>query len=78
MSDKEKTLSDISKRKLDKQFKNRELPICPKCGNNQSMIPSVRGKPSEDLYLYSKLGHVKLSGCCETYEGWCKKCENFI
>lgn len=78
MSNKEVTLSDEVIRKFDEVFKNHQRPICQKCGDNQSVVPTVRGKPSQDLYLYSKLGHVKLSGCCDSYKGWCNKCEEFI
>jgi hypothetical protein len=66
------------KEQFDSYYKNMILPPCPKCGNNEAVIPSVAGKPSRDMYMYSEQGHVKLSGCCQMYSGWCKKCEAFI
>ena len=77
MSGKE-ILSESVIKKFNDIYKNLELPNCPKCGDNKSVIPSVQGKPTKELYLYSELGHVKLSGCCHGYKGWCNKCQEFI
>ncbi|CAF1553036.1 unnamed protein product [Didymodactylos carnosus] len=52
-------------------------PMCQKCGTNDNVIPSVRGKPSQELAMYAEEGYVKLSGCTTTHTGWCKKCEQW-
>lgn len=72
------TLSDEARKEMDNYYKNRELPACSKCGTNESVIPTVRGKPSHNLMLYAQEGHVKLSGCTQSYSGWCKKCQEWI
>ncbi|CAF3471127.1 unnamed protein product, partial [Rotaria sp. Silwood2] len=72
-------LSDDKRKQLDEYYKkNRDkLPACPTCNTNNDVIPTVRGKPSSDLLLYAEEGNVKLSGCTQSYNGWCKKCEKF-
>ena len=60
------------------QKKREELPVCPKCKTNNDVIPTVRGKPSTELLAYANEGHVKLSGCTESHNGWCKTCEQFL
>ena len=74
------TISDAKRRELDAFYKNKHetLPKCPTCQSKTNVIPSVRGKPSHDLLLYAGEGHVKLSGCTQTYNGWCKTCEKFL
>ena len=73
-------LSDDKRRQFDEAYKkNRDkLPACPTCGTNNDVIPTVRGRPTHELALYAAEGNVKLSGCTESYQGWCKKCEEFI
>jgi hypothetical protein len=73
-------LSDDKRKEFDEYYKkNRDkLPICPTCQTNNDVIPAVRGRPTHQLALYAAEGNVKLSGCTEGYEGWCKKCEKFI
>ncbi|CAF1519297.1 unnamed protein product [Didymodactylos carnosus] len=64
-----------------KEFQNyygvMPKPMCQKCGTNDNVIPSVRGKPSQELAMYAEEGYVKLSGCTTTHTGWCKKCEQW-
>ncbi|CAF3547092.1 unnamed protein product [Rotaria sordida] len=73
-------LSDDKRKEFDEYYKkNRDkLPACPTCQTNNDVIPTVRGKPSTELLLYAEEGNVKLSGCTQSYNGWCKKCEKFI
>lgn len=73
-------LTDAQRERLDSYYRNNrdKLPACPTCQTNQDVIHSVRGKPSTELLLYAQEGHVKLSGCTKTYQGWCKKCEKFF
>ncbi|CAF0951499.1 unnamed protein product [Adineta ricciae] len=73
-------LSDTKRKEFDDHFKTvrDKLPACPKCKTKADVIPSVQGKPTNDLLLYATEGHVQLSGCCHRYDGWCKKCEQFI
>ncbi len=73
-------LSDAKRQQLDDYYKkNRDkLPVCSTCETNNDVIPTVRGKPSADLILYADEGHVKLSGCTESYNGWCKTCQKFV
>ncbi|CAF0790723.1 unnamed protein product [Rotaria sp. Silwood1] len=73
-------LSDDQRQQLDECYKkNRDkLPVCPTCKTNNDVIPTVRGKPSAELLLYAEEGNVKLSGCTQSYNGWCKKCETFL
>ncbi|CAF3362292.1 unnamed protein product [Rotaria socialis] len=73
-------LSDGKRKMLDDYYKNNrsKLPKCPTCQTKSGVIHTVRGKPSQELLLYAQEGHVKLSGCTESYNGWCKKCEKFI
>lgn len=73
------TLSDAKRKEFDAHYKNKDkLPICPTCHTKDQVIPTVRGKPSNDLLLYAQEGHVKLSGCTESYHGWCNNCNAFI
>ena len=71
-------LSENKKREFDLYYRGLKLPNCKKCGNSDQVIPAVCGKPSRELYLYSELGSIKLGGCCERHEAWCKKCEEYI
>ena len=71
-------LSESKKQEFDLYYGSLKLPNCSKCGNNNHVIPAVCGKPSRDLYLYSELGSIKLGGCCEHHEAWCKKCEEYV
>lgn len=73
-------LSDSKRKELDEYYKKRrdQLPACPRCQTNNDVIPSVRGKPTMDLLLYANEGHVKLSGCMQGYDGWCKNCQQFL
>ena len=75
-----KKLSDSKRREFNEHFgtKRDQLPACPKCQTNANVIPTVRGKPSQDLLTYADEGHVKLSGCTQSYNGWCKKCQAFL
>ncbi len=75
-----KTLSNDRRKEFDEYYKkNREqLPICPTCQSKNDVIPSVCGRPTHELALYAAEGNVKLSGCTENYQGWCKKCEKFL
>jgi hypothetical protein len=74
------TLSDEKRKEFDEYYKKNhdKLPVCPTCDNKNDVIPSVRGKPTHELALYAAEGNVKLSGCTQGYEGWCKKCEKFV
>ncbi|CAF1318747.1 unnamed protein product [Adineta ricciae] len=74
------TLTDEQRKKFDESYGQRrhELPVCPRCGNKNDVVPAVRGRPTRELALYADEGHVKLSGCTEGYQGWCKKCQHFI
>ncbi len=76
----ENKLSDAKRQQLDDYYKkNRDkLPVCSTCETNNDVIPTVRGKPTADLILYADEGHVKLSGCTENYNGWCKTCQKFL
>jgi len=76
----DKKLSDAKRQELDDYYKkNRDkLPVCPTCETNNDVIQTVRGKPSSDLLLYANEGNVKLSGCTQSYNGWCKKCQKFL
>jgi hypothetical protein len=73
-------LSDKKRKELDEYYKKHQdkLPVCPTCKTNNDVIPSVRGKPSTDLLLYANEGNVKLSGCTQSYKGWCNKCQQFL
>jgi hypothetical protein len=73
-------LSDDKRKEFDEYYqKNRDkLSICPTCQTNNNVIPTVRGKPSADLILYANEGYVKLSGCTQSYNGWCKNCQKFL
>ncbi|CAF1041263.1 unnamed protein product [Adineta steineri] len=73
-------LSDEQRKKFDESYKEKRsgLPVCPTCKSRDDVIPTVRGKPTHDLMLYAEEGNVKLSGCTQSYQGWCKKCETFI
>jgi hypothetical protein len=74
------TLSDAKRKEFDESYKKNQdkLPECPTCKTKSDVIPTIRGKPTRELGLYAAEGHVKLSGCTESYAGWCKKCEEFI
>jgi hypothetical protein len=74
------TLSDEKRREFDEYYKKNQdkLPVCPKCQTKTNVIPTVRGRPTEALMLYASEGNVKLSGCTQGYQGWCKTCQEFI
>jgi hypothetical protein len=74
------TLSDEKRKQFDEYYqKNRDkLPVCPTCQTKNNVIPVARGRPTRELALYAEEGNIKLSGCTEDYQGWCKKCEEFI
>jgi len=76
----DRKLSDAKRQELDDYYKkNRDkLPVCSTCETNNDVIPTVRGKPTSDLLLYANEGNVKLSGCTQSYNGWCKKCQKFL
>ncbi len=73
-------LTDAKRTEFDNYYqkKHADLPICPTCNTKDDVIPTVRGKPSSDLLAYAEEGHVKLSGCTQSYNGWCKKCQKFL
>ena len=73
-------LSDEKRKEFDEYYKKKlgKLPICSTCHTNNDVIPTVRGRPSSDLLLYAQEGHVMLSGCTRSYNGWCKKCQKFL
>ena len=74
------TLSESKRKEFDDYYLKRreQLPVCPKCQTKDHVIPSVRGKPSQDLLLYANEGHIKLSGCTESYDGWCNNCNESV
>jgi hypothetical protein len=74
------TLSDDKRNEFDEYYKkNRDqLPECTTCKSKNDVIPTVRGRPTRELGLYAAEGNVKLSGCTESYQGWCKKCEKYL
>ncbi len=74
------TLSDAKRKEFDEYYKkNRDqLPECPQCQSKDDVIPAVCGRPTRELSLYADQGNIKLSGCTERYQGWCKKCEKFL
>lgn len=73
-------LSDEKRQEFDEYYKSKRasLPVCTTCQNRDNVIPTVRGRPTHELALYAAEGKVKLSGCTQSYQGWCKKCEVFI
>lgn len=77
MSDK---LTDEKRKEFDEYYKKKrdQLPVCPKCKTNNDVIPTVRGKPTMELLAYAQEGHVKLSGCTQSFNGWCKTCQEFL
>jgi hypothetical protein len=73
-------LTDAKRKELDDYYQKKRdnLPVCSTCNTNNDVIPTVRGKPSPDLLAYAEEGHVKLSGCTQSSNGWCKKCQQFL
>jgi hypothetical protein len=73
-------LTAEKRKQFDEHYKKNlgKLPICPTCKTNNNVIPTVRGKPTTQLLLYAQEGHVKLSGCTQSYHGWCKTCQKFL
>ena len=53
------------------------LPFCPQCNKNESVVKIVFGKPSQKLLLESEKGNVKLGGCCPQpgINYYCKVCD---
>ena len=50
--------------------KNRDqLPECPRCQSRNDVIPTVWGRLTWELSLYTDQGNIELSGCTECYQG---------
>jgi len=74
------TLSDEKRQEFDEQYKAKReyLPTCSTCQSRNDVVPVVRGRPTHELALYAAEGKIKLSGCTESYQGWCNKCKTYL
>ena len=65
-------------KELDDYWHNKPVRACPTCESTNMVIPVSRGKPSNDLIEYSKLGRIKLGSCTKSYGGFCTFCKKYV
>jgi len=52
----------------------RRVPVCPRCRENDQVIPILYGFPTHDAFLKADRGEVYLGGCEITpYSHYCKR-----